>query len=347
MAFISKDFVCKKDGKDVYSYCFKNAKGAEMKITNYGAIIISIRMPDKHNKFDEVVLGYDNVETYIEDNPFYFGCIIGRYANRIKGGSFYLGDQRIQLNCNEGKNHLHGGNEGYHQRVFDGEIKDNAIILTYLSPDGEENYPGNLLVKVRYELTDDNEVHITYEAKSDADTIINLTNHSYFNLNGGKKHILDHILFLDADYYTPTNEELIPTGELKSVKNTPYDFRDSHKISDTVFDFSSKDVTIGRGYDITMVMNGSGLRKVAELTDVSSGRKMDVFTDQPGVQFFTAHIIHPGTIGLGGQKYGPYYGICLEPQVYPDSPNKENFPNCVLRKDEIYTNTCIYKFYNE
>jgi aldose 1-epimerase len=341
---ITKEFITRRDSEDVFLYHMKNTRGAEIKVTNYGAIIVSIRMPDRKGEFDEVALGYDDVRTYLEGNPYYFGCIVGRYANRIKDARFVLNGRTYQLNCNEGKNQLHGGIVGFHERTFRGRVENDDLVLSYASPDGEEKYPGTLDVEVRYTLTESNSVEIKYEAKSDADTIINLTNHSYFNLNGANSRVLDHYLMVDADYFIPTDRELIPTGELRHVEGTPFDFRTIHKIGDHVFDYDYEAIEIGRGYDNTMVFNGKGLRKVAELYDESTGRVMEVITDQPGGQFFTAHIIHDGTRGLGGKIYGPYYGMCLEPQVYPDSPNRTNFPDCVLRKDSVYRNTAVYAF---
>ncbi len=341
---IVKEFITKLDNEDIFLYRMKNAYGAEMKITNYGAIVASIRMPDKKGEFDEVVLGYDDVNTYIENNPYYFGCVVGRYANRIKDGKFVLNGKTYQLNRNEGKNHLHGGVSGFHQKVWTGKIENDELILSYTSPDGEEKFPGNVEIDIKYTLTEDNIVEIRYEAKSDADTIINLTNHSYFNLNGAKSRVLDHYLMMDADYFIPTDKELIPTGELRHVEGTPFDFRKMHKISDHVFDYAYEAIDIGRGYDHTMVFNGKGMRKAAELYDEASGRCMEVVTDQPSAQLFTAHIIREGTQGLGGKVYGQYYGVCIEPQVYPNSPNVEHFPDCVLRKGDVYKNMARYAF---
>ncbi|NLM19307.1 MAG: galactose mutarotase [Clostridiaceae bacterium] len=341
---ISKKYITEHKNKEIYLYHFKNESGSEMKVTNYGAIITSIKMPDRDGFFDEVSLGYEDVSSYIKDNPFYFGCIIGRYANRIKNGRFTLNNINYQLTTNEGKNQLHGGHIGFHQRTWEGRVEEDVLILSYLSPDGEELYPGTVQIEVKYQLTNENEIIISYEGVSDKDTIINLTNHSYFNLNGSKSAIFDHELFIDADYFTPTDEELIPTGELRHVEGTAFDFRESRKIGERIFDFEDEAISIGNGYDHNYVLNGSGLRKVAEVNEQTTGRCMEVFTNQPGMQFFTAHIIHPNTIGSNNNIYEPYYGICLEPQVHPDSPNKDHFPNCVLRRGETYHNETIYKF---
>ena len=331
-------------GKDLYEYRFTNKSGAEMVVSNYGAIIKSITMPDRNGHFDDVVLGYDDMQTYVQNNSNYFGCIIGRYGNRIKNGTFQIDGTTYQLGCNEGENHHHGGFVGFHQRMWEGEIDGDSLVLSYTSPAGEERYPGTLQAQVRYSLTDDNAVELDYTARTDADTVVNLTNHSYFNLNGGAAPIYDHTLWMDADTFIPTDGERIPTGEFKDVTGTPFDFRKARRLGDGVLDDKDEDIVIGSGYDHTIMVNGSGLRKAAEVCDPVSGRCMEVVTDQPGIQFFSGRIIQKGTKGLRGKLYGPHYGLCLEPQVPPNSPNEERFPDCVLRKGETYRHMTRYVF---
>lgn len=341
---ISKKMLKVHNGKEIYQFTIQNEHGAELVVTNFGVTIIAIRMPDRNGKLDEVVLGYDDIETYIKHDGLYFGSIIGRYGNRIKDGRFQLNGKTFQLNRNESSNHLHGGRVGFDQKVWESEIQEDSVVFEYFSPDGEENYPGNLSTKVRYSLSNGNAVIIEYEANCDQDTIINLTNHAYFNLNGATAEVYDHLLTIDADFFTPTDNELIPTGELRCVGDTPFDFRNQRRIGESVCDYDHEAIAIGNGYDHNFVLNGEGERKVAELYDPSTGRLMEVITDQPSMQFFTGYKIPESSKGLNGKVYGPYYGICLEPDVSPNSPNEADFPNCILRKGEVYTNVCKYIF---
>jgi aldose 1-epimerase len=281
---------------------------------------------------DDVVLGYDTLDDYVK-NPRYLGALIGRYANRIAGGKFSLNGVEYQLGQNNGANHLHGGTKGFDKRVWKATETTDGLHLEYFSRDGEENYPGNLSVAVDYSLSNENELRIDYQSTSDKDTIVNLTNHSYFNL-AGKGDILGHELTLRADSFTPVSEHLIPTGEILSVDGTTMDFRTTRLIGNG-------------GYDHNFVLNDwkrGMIRSVARLREPNSGRVMEVFTTQPGIQFYSGNCLDGSLIGKGGVRYQKYAGLCLETQHFPDSPNQPNFPSTVLRAGESYTQTTIYKF---
>jgi aldose 1-epimerase len=322
------------DGEEVYLYTLKNRNGVEVAITNYGGTITSIKAPDRNGVFGDVVLGYETLADYVK-NPRYFGALIGRYANRIAGGKFSLNGVEYQLARNNGPNHLHGGVKGFDKRVWrttDGEH------LEYFSPDGEENYPGNLNVAVDYSLNDENELRIDYHATTDKDTIVNLTNHSYFNLGGqGSGDILGHELTLNADSFTPVSDDLIPTGEIRSVDGTTMDFRAGRVIGNG-------------GYDHNFVLDHwkHGLiRSVARLREPKSGRVLEVLTTQPGIQFYSGNFLDGTLMGKGGVAYQQYAGLCLETQHFPDTPNHPNFPTTVLRLGEIYNEATVYKFTTE
>ena len=315
-------------------YKLINNNGVEVSITNYGGAIMSIMVPDRNGVFGDVVLGYDTIEEYMR-NPRYLGALIGRYANRIAGGQFSLNGVEYQLAQNNGGNHLHGGVQGFDKRVWKVSETPSVLHLEYFSVDGEENYPGNLTVAVDYSLNDENELRIEYRATTDKDTIVNLTNHSYFNLGGhGTGDILGHELLLPAGTFTPVSEELIPTGEIRSVDGTRMDFRTSRVISEG-------------GYDHNFVLDDwhhGSIRSVAHLRDPKSGRQMEVFTTQPGIQFYSGNFLDGSLIGKGGVRYQKYAGLCLETQHFPDSPNHPDFPSTVLRADETYFEVTIYKF---
>jgi aldose 1-epimerase len=339
---IKKEPFGKVDNKEVFLYILKNENGMVVKITNYGGIVTSISAPDKTGKFDDVVLGYDNLDGYLKETP-YFGAIVGRYGNRIAKGSFTINGKKYSLAINNGPNSLHGGIKGFDKVVWDAEQfekKDGVgIKLHYLSKAGEEGYPGNLDTYVTYTLTNDNELRIDYSATTDKATPVNLTHHSYFNLGGTSgKDILNHTLFIDADKYTVVDETQIPTGELRDVTGTPMDFRKPVTVGSRINDVEG-------GYDHNYVLNNNGkIAKVAELFDSVSGRCMDVSTTEPGMQFYTGNFLDGSITGTKGIVYNKHFGLCLETQHFPDSPNHPEFPNTILRPGEKYTQTTIYKF---
>lgn len=332
-------------GTQIYLYHLKRPNGMTVKITNYGGIITEIHAPDRDGKFDDVVLGYESLDKYLEATP-YFGALIGRYANRIAKGKFTLENKEYTLATNNGENHLHGGNTGFDKVVWKPKVKLTngcpTLELTYLSKAGEEGYPGNLTCKVVYSLEPDNQLKIKYEATTDAPTIVNLTNHSYFNLAGHDSGtILDHQLMIDADRYTPVDEGLIPTGELAPVEGTPMDFREPTAIGARIAQLAGDP----GGYDHNWVLNkpDGKIAKVASLYDPESGRLMEVFTTQPGLQFYSGNFLD-GTNKGKGTIYNKHDGLCLETQHFPDSPNQPHFPSTVLRPGEEYSHTTTYKF---
>ncbi len=337
------------DGTEVYSYTLSNKNGVEVKITNYGATITSIKAPDRNGKFDDVTLGYDSIDGYLVKNP-HMGSLAGRYANRIGKGEFKLNGKSYTLAKNNGENHLHGGPNGFFKQIWNAsevESKDGAAVrMKYLSKDGEENYPGNLDVTVTYTLTDDNELKIDYLATTDKDTILNLTNHSYFNLAGaGNGDILKHQIKINAKEFTPVDKTMIPTGKIEALAGTPMDFSKLTAIGERI-DQNYEQLVIGKGYDHNYVLsNGADLKaQDVEVYEPTTGRVMEVFTDQPGVQLYTGNFLDGTITGKGGKAYPRRSGFCLETQHYPDSPNKPNFPSAVLKPGEKYQTTTIYKF---
>lgn len=330
------------DGKEVFLYTLASSSGFTVEITNYGGIVTSILTADRNGKTDDVVLGYDSLHGYLIESP-YFGALVGRCANRIAGGRFQLDGITYQLATNDGPNHLHGGTIGFDKVIWEAETSSDdttaSLRLTHFSPDGDEGYPGNLKVSVVYTVTRDNKLQIEYTAQSDKSTPINLSHHGYFNLGGTSgKNILNHILYLDADHYTPVDETLIPTGEIRSVEGTPMDFRVPEVIGSRIHKVSG-------GYDHNYVLNNEGkYAKVAELFDPSSGRMMELFTTEPGVQFYTGNFLNGSIVGEYGLVYQKHHGLCLETQHFPDSPNQPNFPDAILRPDETYKQFTVYKF---
>jgi aldose 1-epimerase len=326
-----KHFGIGPDGEEVYLFTLANKNGVEVTITNFGGAITSIKAPDSNGVFADVVLGYDTLDEYVK-NPRYLGALIGRYANRIARGKFSLNGIEYQLAQNNGANHLHGGNKGFDKRVWKAAETESGLRLEYFSKDGEENYPGNLNVDVTYSLNDQNELRIEYHATTDKDTIVNLTNHSYFNL-AGAGDILSHELTLHSDGYLPVSDDLIPTGEIQAVENTSFDFRNGRAIAPG-------------GYDHNFVLRGHDgmLRSVARLREPVSGRVMEVLTTQPGVQFYSGNFLDGSLVGKGGVAYQKYAALCLETQHYPDSPNHPNFPATVLRPGETYHEITVYVF---
>ena len=317
-------------------YTLRNKSGFEVSITNYGGAITSLKTPDRHGRFGDVVLGFETIDEYVH-NPRYFGALIGRHANRIGGGKFSLNGTDYQLPQNNGANHLHGGFRGFDKRDWTISEDGNTLHLTYFSKDGEEGYPGNVNAVADYTLLD-NELHIDYRATTDRDTIVNLTNHSYFNLRG-EGTILDHELTLNADHFTPVSEDLIPTGEIKAVEGSPMDFRNGKAIGSDLADVEG-------GYDHNFVLNGwdSTLRLAARLYEPVSGRVLEILTTEPGMQFYSGNFLDGSFTGKHGFVYEKYTGLCLEPQHFPDAPNHPNFPSTVLRPGEEYKHTSIYRF---
>lgn len=335
-----------QDGSAVSLYTLKNDSGATMKVINYGGIITSLIVPDKHGNQIDVVLGFDSLQAYEKRNPF-FGALVGRYGNRIGGGKFTLDDKEYSLVKNNNGNHLHGGTKGFDKVIWNIEevpTEDGASIrLSYLSKDMEEGYPGNLDVKVIYTLTNDNTVRFDYEATTDKKTIVNLTQHTYFNLNGSKGDILDHVMMINADKFVPVNEGLIPVGELRPVENTPMDFRKPTRIGERI-NADDEQIKFGRGYDHTWVLNGQGLKLTAEVYSPMSGIQMTVHTTEPGVQFYTGNFLDGSLTGKNNVVYNQRTGFCLETQHFPDSPNQKNFPSVVLNPGEKYATTTTYEF---
>lgn len=339
-------------GEQVELYTLANSKGMEAAIMTYGGIVVSLKVPDKTGKTGDIVLGFDSLDGYLAGHP-YFGAIIGRYGNRIGKGRFRLGGVEYKLARNNGENHLHGGIKGFDKVVWKARevtAPDGpGLELTYLSKDGEENYPGNLSVAVSYVLTEYNELRIEYNATTDKETVVNLTNHSYFNLAGqGEGDILSHEVLINGDRFTPVDQGLIPTGELRSVENTPFDFRKPAAIGARIGQ-DDQQLKYGKGYDHNFVLNrsGDGLSLAARVRERNSGRVMEVFTTEPGVQFYTGNFLDGSLRGKGGKVYHHRYGFCLETQHFPDSPNQPQFPSVVLKPGERYRTTTVYRFSTE
>ncbi len=312
-----------------------------VKILNYGGIIHSIFVPDKFGNLVDVTLGYENIEGYL-NGTCYFGAIIGRVANRIGNAKFLLNGKEYKLFDNDNGNSLHGGESGFNDKIWQSEILDNALKLTYFSPDGEENYPANLTVSVTYSL-EDCSLKIFYEAIADGDTPINLTNHAYFNLDGeGTTSCLDTLLQIDADYITPVSEKIVPTGELSSVKNTPFDFAQTKTIGKDIC-LPHPQLIIGKGYDINFCLKGEGLRKISTAKSNNSKIVMETFTDAKAMQLYTANYVD-GEVGKNGHIYGKRSAFCLETQGFPNAVNEKNFPSTILKKGETFNSTTIYKF---
>lgn len=337
------------NGTAVDLFTLENSSGMQAKITNYGGIITQLHVPDQNGELGDVVLGYDKLSSYIKASP-YFGCIAGRYANRIAKGQFKIGETTYNLATNNGDNHLHGGNVGFDKQVWAAKevtgLGKAGIELTYLSKDGEEGYPGNLASKVTYWLTNQNELEIEYEAKTDKATPINLTHHSYFNLAGeGSGNILGHEVEIFANTFVPTDAGNIPLGELKKVTGTPFDFLTPHKIGERIEE-KNQQLEFGKGYDHNWVINDSGnsLNLAARVTEPRTGRVMEVLTDQPGIQFYTGNFLDGSNIGKENKIYNHRNAFCLETQVHPDSPNQPDFPNSILKPGETYRHVCIYRF---
>ncbi len=338
-----------KDGQPVGIYTLTNTGGMEVAITNYGGIVVSLKAPDRNGKFADVVLGFDTFDAYLNNTPF-FGALVGPYGNRIAKARFTLDGHEYHLAANDNGNTLHGGPKGFDKRLW--QAKDvstkevPALELTYLSKDGEEGFPGNLSVTVTYSLTPKNELKIDYAATTDKDTVLNLTNHSYFNLAGqGEGDILSHLMMINADRFTPVDATLIPTGELKSVAGTPLDFRKPTAIGARIDD-DDQQMKFGRGYDHNFVLNRKGgeLILAARVTEPSSGRVLEVHTTQPGLQFYTGNFLDGTVHGKAGKVYPRRSAFCMETQHFPDSPNQPQFPTTALKPGEHFQSTTVFRF---
>ncbi|MCB0571809.1 MAG: galactose mutarotase [Phaeodactylibacter sp.] len=330
-------------------FTLKNKNGMEVDITNYGGAITRLLAPGKDGQLADIVLGFDKLEDYQKDHP-YFGAIIGRYGNRIAKGKFSIDGHDYTLAANNGANALHGGPMGFHKRLWQAkEIQREGYVgleLSRLSPDMEEGYPGNLQATVRYLLNNDNELHIEYEATADKPTVVNLTNHSYFNMKGaGNGDILGHELMINASAFTPVDSTLIPTGELRPVEGTPFDFRTPTAIGERV-NADDEQIRFGLGYDHNFVLDrkGEGLELAASVYEPTTGRFMEVLTTEPGLQFYCGNFLDGSNVGKGGVPYAYRTGFCLETQHYPDSPNQAAFPSTVLRPGEKYETRTVYRF---
>lgn len=336
------------DGQQADLYTLTNANGMTVNITNYGGIITKLTAPDKNGQWADVVLGFDSLAPYLSGHPF-FGALVGRYGNRIAKGKFKLNGQEYSLAINNGPNALHGGTKGFDKVIWKAtEIKQDSVVglqLEYTSKDMEEGYPGNLTVKVVYTLDNENALTIDYTASTDKPTVVNLTNHSYFNLTGLKRDILDHEVTIESDSIVPVDTTLIPTGKLRAVEGTPFDFRKATKVGAGIDKVEDEQIKAGGGYDHCWVLrrSGDGLVQFATVKDPESGRVMEVFTTEPGVQFYTGNFLDGKLTGKGA-TYSKRFGLCLETEHYPDSPNQPQFPTTTLNPGETYKTTTKYKF---
>ncbi len=337
------------DGTNVHLYTLTNGKGTEVQITNYGAAITSLKVADNEGTVEDVVLGFDSLSGYLQQGVPYFGAIVGRYGNRIANARFAIDGQTYQLAANDGPNHLHGGEKGFDKVLWEASpLQDQAaraLRLTYTSKDGEEGYPGNLNVEVVYTLTEDNELKIAYKATTDKTTVVNLTNHAYFNLSGNLgAPILDHQVMLNADRFIPVNNTLIPTGALQPVKGTPFDFTSPIAIGERI-NAADEQIKFGKGYDHCWVLNGEAgeMSLAATVFEPNSGRYMEVFTTEPGIQFYTGNFLD-GSLTGKGTTYAHRTGFCLETEHFPDSPNQPKFPSVTLQPGQTYQTQTTYKF---
>jgi len=350
MASITKaNFGKLPDGQEITLYTVTNKNGVEMKVMNYGAIITSLKTPDKNGVLEDIVLGYDSLAGYLKESPF-FGAVVGRYGNRIAKGKFTLEGKEYTLAINNGVNALHGGVKGFDKVVWTIEevtsAEGPALKLSYLSKDMEEGYPGNLKAEVIYTLTDNNELRLDYTATTDKTTVINLTQHSYFNLTGNaKRDILEHEIMINSDEIVPVDKTLIPTGKLRKVANTPFDFTTAQPIGKGIND-KDEQIVLGGGYDHCFVLRDASdsLKLAAVLTEPVSGRKVEVYTTEPGIQFYSGNFLTGSITGKGGVVYARRFGLCLETEHFPDSPNQKQFPSVVLKPGETYKTSTVYKF---
>jgi aldose 1-epimerase len=348
-SIVKESFGKTPDGQAVDVYTLKNAKGAEARIMTYGGVVLSLKMPDKSGQFADVVLGCDKLEDYAKTPPPpYFGALVGRYGNRIGKAQFTLDGKTYNLSANDHGNTLHGGNKGFDKVLWTATVKDTdaapSLVLNYISKDGEEGFPGTLNVTATYTLTDNNELRLDYTATTDKDTVVNLTHHSYFNL-AGKGDILGHILTIPADNITPVDAGLIPLGKLQPVDGTPFDFRKPTAIGARI-DADDAQLKLGPGYDHNWVINKKAgeLSLMAHVSEPTTGRVMEVWSTEPGLQFYTGNFLDGTIKGNGGWVYQKHNAFCMEPQHFPDSPNKPQFPTTELKPGETYKNTIIYRF---
>ena len=344
------DFQKVVDGKDVGLYILTNKNGLEMSVTNYGAKIVSLHVPDRNGKMTDVVLGHNNIDEYLSSKEPYFGAVCGRVANRIAKGKFTLDGKEYRLAVNNGPNHLHGGLKGFNAVVWDALQTDaQTIELTYLSPDGEEGYPGTLTTKIIYKLTDDNSVVMSYKAQTDQPTIVNLTNHSYFNLSGaGDPYIGDHLLTINADTYLPADDTAIPYGDAAPVAGTPMDFRTPHTIGERIEE-DFEQLIFGKGYDHTYIKNRENSLPsfIAKAVSPKTGITMDVYTTEPGVQLYTGNWMTGEFTGKNGHRYPARSAFCLETQHFPDSINKPQYPTVALRPEDTSESKTLFNFYSK
>ncbi|MDR1763892.1 MAG: galactose mutarotase [Dysgonamonadaceae bacterium] len=348
MSVNKKDFEAIHDGKPISIYTLKNANGLEVQITNFGARIVSVMAPDKNGKFEDVTIGYESIDRYLNNTgERYLGCVVGRYANRIAKGKVTIDGKNYQFPVNSGEQALHGGLKGLDSVVWTVEAASgNELRLSYFSPDGEEGYPGNLKVEVTYTLKPDNGLNINYKATTDKPTVVNLTNHAYFNLKGeGAGTITDHVLLINASKTTPTDKNQIPTGEIVPVEGTPFDFRKPEVIGKRI-DADNEQLKFGAGYDHNWVLDKKDgeLTLAASLYEPASGRRLEVWTDQPAIQFYAGNFFNGSTIGKNGKPINRREALALETQKFPDSPNHPNFPSTRLNPGETYTQHSIFKF---
>ena len=343
---LQSKFQTEVDGKKTDLFTLRNKNNMEVCITNFGGRIVSVMVPDKDGQMRDVVLGFDSIQDYIS-KPSDFGATIGRYANRINQGQFTLDGVEYQLPRNNYGHCLHGGPQGFQYRVFDAELLNpQELQLTYRAEDGEEGFPGNITCKVVMKLTDDNAIDIRYEAETDKPTIVNMTNHSYFNLDGDAASNADHLLMVDADYYTPVDSTFMTTGEIVPVEGTPMDFTTPKAVGKEIDNYDFVQLKNGKGYDHNWVLNTKGdLSQVAaKLTSPESGITLEVYTNEPGVQVYTGNFLDGTVTGKKGIVYNQRASVCLETQHYPDSPNKADWPSVVLEPGQTYNSECIFKF---
>ncbi len=341
------DFGATLDGTRVSLFTLKNHNGLAARISTYGGILVSLKTPDRDGKLADIALGFDSVHGYIANPGPYFGALIGRYANRISQARFTLRGVEYRLDKNDGPNTLHGGATGFDRRIWTAQpLPDGDLELSYRSKDGECGFPGDLRVVATYSLTEQNELSIRYEATTDKETVVNLTSHVYFNLRtGGSDNILGHELTIDADYFTPVNEDLIPTGEYRAVEGTPFDFRKSTPIGARI-DEDEDQIKRGHGYDHNWILNrtGAGLSMAARVEEPGTGRVLEVHTTEPGLQFYSGNFLDGTIRGKGGVVYGHRAGFCLETQHFPDSPNKPQFPSTLLQPGRQFESLTVFRF---
>lgn len=349
MSITKKFLVNTKSGLKVELYTLSNSNGMEADILNLGGIVYSLRVPDRNGKIDDVVLGYNDIESYLKPRGAYFGAIVGRHANRIGDACFELNGIEYKLAKNDGENQLHGGIKGFDKVIWQAKVMDEdneKLQLSYLSKDGEEGFPGNLEVKVIYSLTEENELKIEYYAVSDKDTVVNLTNHSYFNLSGqASGDILKHKVMINANKFTVNDDKALPTGEILEVQGTPMDFTSLTEVGKNI-NSNYDQIVFGSGYDHNWILNTKGdiSKMAAEVVDEKSGRVLEVYTTKPGVQLYTGNFLHEAELGKGGVKYDKRSGLCLETQYFPNALKHKNFPSPILKEGEEYRHVTIYKF---